>query len=110
MALPERCYSMDLSQDLMVVATAERHVCIVNLNSPTQIFKNIPSPLKWQTRVVSCYQNGTGFAIGSIEGRVGLHYLEADKSHLNFAFRCHREGNKAYSVNAIAFHPQYGTF
>lgn len=29
---------------------------------------------------------------------------------LNFAFKCHREGNNAYAVNAISFHPTYGTF
>lgn len=28
----------------------------------------------------------------------------------NFAFKCHREGNNAYSVNAISFHPIHGTF
>jgi mRNA export factor len=108
--LPERCYSMDVSGDLLVVATAERHVCIINLNNPMQIYKTITSPLKWQTRAVSCYHNGTGFAIGSIEGRVGLHWIDEKQQSLNFAFRCHREGNKAFSVNSISFHPQYGTF
>lgn len=75
-ALPERCYSLDVNGDLLVVATAERHICIINLNNPTHIFKDMPSPLKWQTRVVACYHNGTGFAVGSIEGRVGLQWIE----------------------------------
>lgn len=110
LALPERCYSMDISGDLLVVATAERHICIINLNNPLTIFKNMPSPLKWQTRVVSCYHNGTGFAVGSIEGRVGLQWIDEKQQSLNFAFRCHREGNNAYAVNDIAFHPNYGTF
>jgi mRNA export factor len=39
LSLPERCYSLDVQHPLLVVATAERHVCIVNLNTPTQIFK-----------------------------------------------------------------------
>lgn len=78
--LPERVYSMDIAKDLLVAATAERHICIINLNHPTQIYKNIPSPLKWQTRVVSCYHDGTGFAVGSIEGRVGLQWID-EKSH-----------------------------
>jgi mRNA export factor len=108
--LPERCYSMDVNGGLLVVATAERNICIINLNNPMQIYKTMASPLKWQTRVVSCYHNGTGFAVGSIEGRVALHWLDEDQSQLNFAFRCHREGNKASAVNAIAFHPQHGTF
>lgn len=30
---------MDLCKDLLVVATAERNICIINLNNPTSIFK-----------------------------------------------------------------------
>lgn len=109
--LPERCYSMDINGDLLVVATAERNICIINLNNPMQIFKNIPSPLKWQTRVVSCFHDGTGFAVGSIEGRCGLHWIEEKQPSQNFAFRCHRDNsNNASAVNSISFHPQYGTF
>jgi mRNA export factor len=37
--LPERVYSMDLVNPLLVVGTAERHICIFNLSNPTQIFK-----------------------------------------------------------------------
>lgn len=109
-ALPERCYSMDVSGDLLVVGTAERAICVINLNNPMQIFKTLTSPLKFQTRVVSCYHNATGFAVGSIEGRVGLQWLEDRHQSSNFAFRCHRDGNNAYSVNAISFHPVHGTF
>ena len=27
-----------------------------------------------------------------------------------YAFKCHRVGDTVYPVNAIAFHPKYGTF
>jgi len=53
--LPERCYSLDVSYPLMVVGTAERHIQIFNLTSPTAPYKTMVSPLKWQTRVVSCF-------------------------------------------------------
>lgn len=33
------------------------------------------SPLKWQTRVISCFPSGTGFAMGSVEGRVAIQYV-----------------------------------
>ncbi len=33
------------------------------------------SPLKWQTRVISCFPNSTGFAMGSVEGRVAIQYV-----------------------------------
>lgn len=74
--LPERAYTMDTQKDLLVVGTAERHVCIFNLNNPGTIFKSTQSPLKWQTRVISCYPNGGAYAIGSIEGRCGIQYVD----------------------------------
>jgi len=37
--LPERCYSLDVSYPLMVVGTAERHIQIFNLTSPTAPYK-----------------------------------------------------------------------
>jgi hypothetical protein len=45
--------AMDISNPLMVVGTAERKIQIINLQSPTTIFKTVDSPLRWQTRVVS---------------------------------------------------------
>lgn len=60
----------------MVIGTAERHILIYNLNNPSTPYKTLESPMKWQTRVVSCFINSTGFAIGSIEGRVGIQYCE----------------------------------
>ncbi|RUS32495.1 WD40 repeat-like protein [Jimgerdemannia flammicorona] len=109
--LPERVYSMDVVFPLLVVGTAERNILIYNLNNPSVPYKTLQSPLKWQTRVVSCFPNGTGFAIGSIEGRVGIQYVEEKDHSGNFSFKCHRDpqGN-VFSVNAISFHPVHGTF
>lgn len=73
--LKERCYSMDTKNDLLVAATADRNVLIFNLSNPTTIFKETISPLKWQTRTVACFTDGKGYAIGSIEGRIGIQYL-----------------------------------
>lgn len=107
--LPERCYAMDVAGSLLAVATAERHVVMINLTQPTSIFKTSPSPLKWQTRSIACMPTGVGYAIGSIEGRVGIQYIEEKKPGDNFAFKCHRNENNAYSVNCISFHPVHGT-
>ncbi|KAF2204714.1 Poly(A)+ RNA export protein-like protein [Delitschia confertaspora ATCC 74209] len=113
----ERVYSMDVKNDLLVVGTAERHIHVVDLKEPTKIYKTIQSPLKWQTRVVSCFTDATGFAVGSIEGRCAIQYVEDKDTALNFSFKCHRQQDpanrdvaKVYSVNAISFHPQHGTF
>ena len=36
----------------------------------------MPSPLKWQTRVVACFPSANGFAVGSVEGRVAIQYID----------------------------------
>lgn len=114
--LPDRSYSMDAKKDLLVVATANKHISIVNLNNPQTIFKTVQSPLKWQTRVVSCYIQANGFAVGSIEGRCGIMYVDDDdQKKVGYCYRCHREDtgrneSNLYSVNSIAFHPTYGTY
>ena len=72
----ERVYSMDVKDNLLVIGTAERHVHIVNLQNPTTFHKTIQSPLKQQTRVVSCLTDASGFAIGSTEGRCAFQYLD----------------------------------
>lgn len=126
--LPERVYCMDLSQKLLVVGCAEKHVCIIDLTNPQQIFKQIMSPLKYQTRAVACYPQGNGYAIASIEARCAIQYIDdAEQLKSGFSFRCHRKtptGQPAnstrtplsnaethlYSVNAVSFHPIHGTF
>jgi len=113
--LPERCYTFDVQYPLLVVGTAERHVQIFNLTNLTQPYKTITSPLKWQTRVVSCFNNG--FALGSIEGRVAIQFVDDKDSGNNFSFRCHRRDSSptnkdqalVYAVNDISIHPQHGT-
>jgi mRNA export factor len=116
--LPERAYSMDSQKKLLVVGTAERHIVLVDLSNPGSIFKTIASPLKWQTRVVACYPQGNGYAVGSIEGRCAIQYVDVgEQTKLGFSFKCHREQittprneSIVYPVNAISFHPVYGTF
>ena len=45
--------------------------------------------------------------VGSIEGRVAVHHVEDGAQSKNFTFKCHRDGTDIFSVNSIAFHPQY---
>ncbi|KAI0472774.1 Poly(A)+ RNA export protein [Xylariaceae sp. FL0804] len=111
----ERVYSMDVRNQLLVVGTADRYINVINLQDPVKFYKTLQSPLKWQTRVVSCFTDATGFAIGSIEGRCAIQYVEDKDAGSNFSFKCHRDapqGNttQVYSVNDISFHPQHGTF
>ncbi|KAI0058781.1 WD40 repeat-like protein [Artomyces pyxidatus] len=116
--LPERCYTLDVAYPLMVVGTAERHIQIFNLSNPNTAYKTMVSPLKWQTRVVSCFPTSNGFAVGSVEGRVAIQYVDDKDAQNNFSFKCHRrdqapnskDQSLVFAVNDIAFHPVHGTF
>jgi len=75
-ACQDRVYTMDVKNNLCIVGTADRYINVINLEQPTKFYKTIQSPLKWQTRVVTCFADGAGFAIGSIEGRCAMQYVE----------------------------------
>ncbi|KAL2349086.1 hypothetical protein Fmac_003086 [Flemingia macrophylla] len=81
--LPERCYALTVKHPLMVVGAADRNLIVFNLQNPQ---------------------------VGSIEGRVGVHHLDDAQQSKNFTFKCHRENNEIYSVNALNFHPIHHTF
>jgi cell cycle arrest protein BUB3 len=102
----------------LVVATAGRMVNVFDVRSLDEPEQQRESSLKYQTRVVTCYPNGTGYAMSSVEGRVAIEYfnLEPHIQKNKYAFRCHRSKNPTdgtdivYPVNALAYHPKYGTF
>lgn len=109
--LSERVYAMDINYPLAVVGTADRNLYVYNLTNPSQPFKSLPSQLKWQTRCVSCFPDRQGYLVGSIEGRVSVQHVDDQQAATkNFTFKCHRDNNDIYAVNAIAFHPVFGTF
>lgn len=108
--LSERIYAMDVNYPLCVVGTADRNIHIYNLTTPQQVYKMLVSPLKWQTRCVSCFPDKTGYLVSSIEGRVAVQHVDDAMKDRNFTFKCHRDQQDIYSVNAMAFHPQFGTF
>lgn len=57
---PERVNSLSLVGNRLVVATAGRHVNIYDLRNMSQPEQRRESSLKYQTRCVRCYPNGTG--------------------------------------------------
>ncbi|RJE27112.1 WD40 [Aspergillus sclerotialis] len=115
---PERVYSMGIQGNQLLVAMADCHLGLVNIHEqPTAFAKALQSPLKKQTRTVCWIPDGSGFGVGSIEGRCGISYVDESKKNLNFTFRCHRNSKEndpksqlIYAVNAISFHPRYYTF
>lgn len=118
--LPDKCYCADVYGPMAIVSGANRYIKVYNLDQQPQEMKSIESPLKFQHRCVSIFldknKNPTGFALGSIEGRVAIQYVETSNPKDNFTFKCHRsqpsQPNQAqdiYSVNDIVFHPIYMT-
>jgi mRNA export factor len=110
MELPERVYAMDVRDTMLVVATANRQMLVYDCQGQPREHTRKESPLKYQTRCVSVFTDKTGFAVGSIEGRVGIHYVHKVPGKESFAFKCHRQDTNVYAVNAIAFHSHFGTF
>ena len=123
-----KVFGMDVKSHIVVVATSERNVDVYDLRQSKQPMETKESPLKYQTRCVSIFPGLDGYVIGSIEGRVALEYFsdrqkdeteEKEESKatkkLSYAFKCHRtkidqDQVLVYPVNAIAFHPVFGTF
>lgn len=118
-SLPERCYCADVDYPMAVVGTAERHIIVYQLEGKPQQFKVLESPLKYQHRCVAIFKDKkkspTGYALGSVEGRVAIQYVNPANPKDNFTFKCHRSNGAPngfqdiYAVNDIAFHPLHGT-
>ncbi|QRW05258.1 mitotic checkpoint protein BUB3,1 [Ceratobasidium sp. AG-Ba] len=116
---PERVYRMDLVGNMLVVGYAGRLVHIYDtrkLDDPLQIRE---SSLKYMTRAIACMADGQGYACASIEGRVSVEYFDPapEVQAKRYAFKCHRrpsptekDVDQVWSVNALVFHPTYGTF
>jgi len=105
--LSERVYCMDIKNRLMVVGVAQKDLYVYDLQNPQRELKHYTSPLKYQSRCVACFPNATGFALGSVEGRVAIQDINTPSK--SFEFKCHRQGNNIFAVNSISFHPGYGT-
>ncbi|KAL1985367.1 hypothetical protein VTN96DRAFT_7928 [Rasamsonia emersonii] len=132
--LPSKPFSLSLSPTKLVVAMASRALHIYDLKSlallsdqadapPTEINKveiepwqRRESSLKFMTRAVACMPDDAGYASSSIEGRVAVEWFDPSEESQarKYAFKCHRQTvddvDVVYPVNALAFHPIYGTF
>ena len=111
---PERVYALDCVGQKAVVATAGRKVWLWDLRQTSGPEQRRDSSLKFQTRALRANPDGFGYVLSSIEGRVAVEYFQEGAERRKYAFKCHREKvdgiEQVYPVNAIAFHPSYGTF
>lgn len=112
---PDKVYTLDTSDEKLVVGTKNRKILIWNLQN-MGMPETRESSLKYQTRVIRCFPNKQGFVLGSIEGRVAVEYFDMNSEiqRKKYAFKCHRNKENytesVYPVNAIAFHNVHNTF
>ncbi|KAI5280453.1 hypothetical protein KEM52_004136, partial [Ascosphaera acerosa] len=127
LVLPERVHALSTRGRLLVAACADRGLSVVHLDEPARVFRACQSPLARQTRVVTCFPNGLGWALASVDGRCAVQHVDEARAAANFAFKCHRALDQqqhqqqqqlppqprnayVYSVNDITYHPLHGTF
>jgi len=109
--LTDKVYDLDVKGNVLIVACANRVLYVFDVSGQPRQVDRMESPLKLQTRCVSVFPDQTGFAVGSIEGRVGLKHVGNNLSTKDFNFKCHRKDTSTvFSVNAIPFHNGFGTF
>lgn len=123
---------MSLTATKLVVAMASRALHIYDLkalailtgesegteNNKVEVepWQRRESSLKFMTRSVACMPDDAGYASSSIEGRVAVEWFDpsAESQARKYAFKCHRQTvddvDVVYPVNALAFHPGFGTF
>jgi len=72
---------------LLVTAHSELYVHYWDLrnvaNNDFSPLGIIQSPLKYSTTAISCFPDSKGFAVGSIEGRCGIKYINLERNVTN---------------------------
>ncbi|KAG8464625.1 hypothetical protein KFE25_009993 [Diacronema lutheri] len=118
---PDKVYAMAITTrhgvPLVIVATAGRHVLLLDARRLSEPVQRRESSLKAQTRCLAASEDGESYAVGSVDGRVAMEYIDAsdEVQERKYAFKCHRSTGAdgvdvAHPVNVLAFHPVHGTF
>uniref|UniRef100_A0A060T4G4 ARAD1C44836p n=1 Tax=Blastobotrys adeninivorans TaxID=409370 RepID=A0A060T4G4_BLAAD len=113
-SLPGKVIAMDTFEHRLVVGMDKRQFHIYDVRNLSVPLEERESSLKHPTRTLRCSPDGTGYITTSLEGRVAVEFFDQGSK---YAFKCHRIVDKKGSaddivtpINALAFHPKYGTF
>lgn len=113
---PFKIWSVATVGHNLVIAMPERCIHLYDLRNMSGPWQRRESSLKFQIRAIECMPNAQGYASSSIEGRVAVEFFDPSEEGQarKYAFKCHRQSeggvDTVYPVNALAFHPVYGTF
>ncbi|KAI7864854.1 mitotic checkpoint protein [Spinellus fusiger] len=114
--LPHKVFCMDIVQNILVIAMANRQVYIYDTRNMAAPWQERETSLRYMLKSIRCMPNIEGYACASVEGRVALEFFDMSPEiqAKKYAFKSHRQtvGDTeiVYPVNALAFHPIYGTF
>lgn len=68
----QKIFAMDVRYPVLVVGTADNLITVYNLQSPNQpAYPPKASQLSYQLRTIAVFPDLSGYAVGSVEGRVG---------------------------------------
>jgi len=114
-SLGTKAFALDVGTRNIIVGGADRCVYIYDNRNLGQPVERRESLLKYQIRALKIGVNPHLYASGSVEGRVGIEYLDPQENEeKHYAFKCHRVktdgGEDIHPVNCIDFHPVHGTF
>ncbi|KAH9261238.1 hypothetical protein BASA81_000942 [Batrachochytrium salamandrivorans] len=104
-SLGERVFAQDVDGVLAVFGLGDGTVVgydLRQLDSP--VFAR-PSTLGHQIRSLKLVEHGQAMLIGSIEGRVAVENISQKLAPKRYAFKCHRQDDWIFPVNAIAVPP-----
>ena len=105
-----KVFAMSCTDQRLVVGLAARQVLVYDFRNMQVPEQQRESSLKYQTRSLCCMPDGSGFVMGSTEGRVAVEFFDPSPEiqAQKYAFKCHRASvngvDTTYPVNAIAFH------
>lgn len=112
--LPNKAFSMDLLNNTLAIAMADKRIHIYDIRNLSQPSQTRDTTLKYMLKCIRLMPQAEGFACSSIEGRVALEFFDPASQDKKYAFKLHRQTindtEVVYPVNALAFHPKYGTF
>lgn len=115
-SLGVKAFCMDAQGTRVLVGGSDRHVHIFDVRRMGMPIERRESSLKHQIRAVKVGTDQRSFASGSVEGRVAIEYFDVEENQRSrYAFKCHRTKEATgeeviHPVNALAYHPGYGTF
>ncbi|KAF9197948.1 mitotic spindle checkpoint protein Bub3, partial [Haplosporangium sp. Z 27] len=103
--------SLDTVNHLTMVGAGNEYTSIYDLRVQPKLLKTLITSNTFRRFVIKAMPGGNGFLEGCVDGRVCINYI--DNPSGSYSFRVTRKISHPmaiYPVNAIAFHPIYGSF